>query len=66
MKFETVVLLGMEEGNFPYYKHLNNLDALFEDDRLCYFCLSRAKKNCILVGSSMNKITKKDGTVCSK
>ena len=66
LEFETVVLLGMEEGNFPYYKHLDNPDALFEDDRLCYVCLSRAKKNCILVGSSINEINKKDGTVWAK
>ncbi len=59
LEFEAVILLGMEEGNFPYYLNLNNEIALNEDQRLCYVCISRAKKTCILLRSeSFTKQTK--------
>jgi DNA helicase-2/ATP-dependent DNA helicase PcrA len=51
LEFEVVILLGMEEGNFPYYLNLNDEIALSEDQRLCYVCISRAKKACILLRS---------------
>ncbi|MDD3341566.1 MAG: ATP-dependent helicase [Bacilli bacterium] len=66
LEFEVIVLLGMEEGNFPYHSHLGDQEALSEDNRLCYVCVSRAKKTCILVGSSINRIQKKDGTFWDK
>ncbi|WP_410492905.1 3'-5' exonuclease [Chryseobacterium sp. 5_R23647] len=31
LEFEAVILLGMEEGNFPHYTHLDNPIALAED-----------------------------------
>jgi DNA helicase-2/ATP-dependent DNA helicase PcrA len=49
LEFEAVVLLGMEEGRFPY-KGLKELE-LQEAQRLCYVCVSRAKKTCVLVRS---------------
>lgn len=59
LEFETVILLGMEEGNFPYYLNLGNEIALSEDQRLCYVCISRAKQTCILLRSeSFTKQTK--------
>ncbi len=51
LEFEAVILLGMEEKNFPNYYHLNDEVALAEDQRLCYVCVSRAKKTCILIRS---------------
>lgn len=59
LEFEAVILLGMEEGNFPYYLNLGNDIALSEDQRLCYVCISRAKQTCILLRSeSFTKQTK--------
>ncbi|WP_447636920.1 UvrD-helicase domain-containing protein [Flavobacterium microcysteis] len=59
LEFEAVILLGMEEGNFPYYLNLGNEIALSEDQRLCYVCISRAKQTCILLRStSFTKQTK--------
>lgn len=49
LEFEAVVLLGMEEGKFPY-SGLNALE-IEEAQRLCYVCVSRAKKTCVLIRS---------------
>jgi DNA helicase-2/ATP-dependent DNA helicase PcrA len=51
LEFETVILLGMEEGHFPFYLDVKNPILLAEAQRLCYVCVSRAKKSCILVRS---------------
>ncbi|CAL1519190.1 ATP-dependent helicase [Chitinophaga sp. MM2321] len=51
LEFEAVILLGMEEGHFPYYLDVQNPILLAEAQRLCYVCVSRAKKSCILVRS---------------
>lgn len=57
LEFEVVVMLGMEEGNFPSYKNLDNPEKLAEDQRLCYVCVSRSKKTCILVRSETYWVT---------
>jgi len=51
LEFEAVILLGMEEGHFPYYLDVQNPILLAEAQRLCYVCVSRAKRSCILVRS---------------
>jgi len=51
LEFEAVILLGMEEGHFPFYLDVRNPILLAEAQRLCYVCVSRAKKSCILVRS---------------
>lgn len=61
LEFEVVILLGMEEGNFPFYKHFNDPVALDEDQRLCYVCVSRAKRSCILIRSKVFNKTGKYG-----
>jgi len=43
LEFEAVIMLGMEEGRFPDYRH--STIEIEEDQRLCYVCVSRAKKN---------------------
>jgi DNA helicase-2/ATP-dependent DNA helicase PcrA len=53
LEFEAIILLGMEEEHFPNYYHLGNKIALAEDQRLCYVCISRAKKVCILIRSKI-------------
>jgi len=66
LEFEVVIMLGMEEERFPYYSHLGNPIALAEDQRLCYVCISRAKKSCILVRSKIFSIPTKRGDIWRK
>ncbi len=61
LEFETVILLGMEEERFPHFTHSNNPIALAEDQRLCYVCISRAKKSCILLRSEIYNIQTRNG-----
>lgn len=55
LEFEVVVILGMEEGSFPYYRNVNDPEKLEEERRLFFVCLTRAKRVCYLLMS--NKIT---------
>ncbi|MBM6617296.1 ATP-dependent helicase [Bacillus suaedaesalsae] len=55
LEFEVVILLGMEEGNFPYYLNVNNKEKLAEEHRVFFVCISRAKRICYLLRSK--KIT---------
>lgn len=66
LEFEAVILLGMEEGRFPHFSHLNNPIALAEDQRLCYVCISRAKKSCILIRSEIYNIPTRKGDIWRK
>lgn len=61
LEFEVVILLGMEEEHFPSFYHLGNETALAEDQRLCYVCVSRAKKTCILLRSRIFTIQTRRG-----
>jgi len=51
LEFEYVVLFGMEEEKFPNYYSLQSSVLLAESQRLCYVCVSRAKRGCFLVRS---------------
>ncbi|TDO96111.1 UvrD-helicase domain-containing protein [Flavobacterium sp. 245] len=51
LEFEAVIMIGMEEGKFPYYNIENNSLEMQEQHRICYVCISRAKKECILLYS---------------
>ncbi|WP_019156817.1 ATP-dependent helicase [Robertmurraya massiliosenegalensis] len=51
LEFEVVILLGMEEGNFPYYLSVNNTEKLAEEHRVFFVCISRAKRICYLLRS---------------
>jgi DNA helicase-2/ATP-dependent DNA helicase PcrA len=51
LEFEMVILPGMEEGNFPNYRIVKNPVLMAEAQRVCYVCVSRAKKGCILLRS---------------
>jgi DNA helicase-2/ATP-dependent DNA helicase PcrA len=57
LEFEAVVLLGMEEGRFPYYKIVEGSREMEEAQRLCYVCVSRAKHECILIRSLVQTIS---------
>lgn len=66
LEFEAVILLGMEEERFPHFTHINNPIALAEDQRLCYVCISRAKKSCILLRSEIYNILTRRGDIWRK
>ncbi|QZN77665.1 ATP-dependent helicase [Paenibacillus sp. DR312] len=51
LEFETVVLLGMEEGSFPSYRSKTEREIM-EEHRIFFVCVSRAKSRCYLVRSN--------------
>ncbi|MGE6755533.1 ATP-dependent helicase [Rossellomorea sp. NPDC071047] len=51
LEFEVVIMLGMEEGVFPYYSTINNPKELNEQRRIFFVCLTRAKRVCYLLRS---------------
>ncbi|EGQ2944746.1 ATP-dependent helicase [Staphylococcus pseudintermedius] len=57
LEFESVVMLGMEKGTFPYYLNEENPEKLNEDRRVFFVCVSRAKRVCYLLRSK--KYTRK-------
>lgn len=61
LEFEAVIMLGMEEERFPSYLHFDNPVALAEAQRICYVCISRAKKACILTRSKVYTLQTKNG-----
>lgn len=63
LEFEVVVLLGMEEGNFPNYWAVSSGDTskLAEEHRLCFVCVSRAKRSVFLLRSNFRTIPTKIG-----
>lgn len=56
LEFEVVIMLGMEDGNFPDYRKVDNPDELAEENRICFVCVSRAKRVCILLTSKSYEI----------
>lgn len=66
LEFEVVIMLGMEEGNFPDYKSFSDSRKLAEESRMCFVCISRAKKTCVLMRSKYYNIKKKNGEIWHK
>lgn len=66
LEFEAVIMMGMEEDHFPNYYAKNNDRLLEETNRLCFVCISRAKRICILMRSNYYTIKKKDGELWKK
>ncbi len=68
LEFEIIILLGLEENNFPSYKSIQRYLAepqlLEEQYRLFFVCISRAKKGCYLLRSLTEK--NRYGTLFSK
>ena len=61
LEFEAVIMMGMEEDHFPSYYAKNNARLLEETNRLCYVCVSRAKRICILMRSNYYTTKNKNG-----
>lgn len=61
LEFEAIVMMGMEEDHFPSYYVKNDARLLAEANRLCFVCVSRAKRVCILMKSSYYTIKTKNG-----
>lgn len=51
LEFESVIMLGMENGKFPFYKNLDDPEKLDEDRRVFFVCVSRAKRVCYFLRS---------------
>lgn len=51
LEFEVVIMMGMEEKHFPGWWTDNDEKALNESNRICFVCVSRAKRVCILMHS---------------
>jgi DNA helicase-2/ATP-dependent DNA helicase PcrA len=47
LEFDTVVIVGMEEGLLPHYRHAA-LSDVEEERRLCYVGMTRAKRRLVL------------------
>ena len=61
LEFEVVVMMGMEDDRFPSYYSKKDSRKLEESDRLCFVCVSRAKRVCILMKSKYHTIATKNG-----
>ncbi|MGG7177194.1 ATP-dependent helicase [Clostridium paraputrificum] len=51
LEFEIVIMMGMEEEHFPKKYALKDLKVMEEENRMCFVCVSRAKRVCILMRS---------------
>ena len=52
LEFDSVFLLGMNEGKFPSNKVNNDIDELEEERRVAYVAITRAKKKLVLTNIS--------------
>lgn len=66
LEFEAVIMMGMEEDHFPNYYAKNDKRLLRETNRLCFVCVSRAKRICILMRSNYYTIKKRNGELWRK
>ena len=55
LEFEVVVMMGMDEEHFPSWKIKKDPKALDEENRICFVCISRAKRVCILMHSTYDE-----------
>lgn len=51
LEFDTVFIVGLEEGLFPHYKSLMSNQDIEEERRLLYVAMTRAKENLYLTYS---------------
>ncbi|HYE80095.1 MAG TPA: ATP-dependent helicase, partial [bacterium] len=48
LEFQVVIIVGMEQGNFPHYLAVNNIHRIEEERRLLYVALTRARRKVYL------------------
>lgn len=56
LEFDTVFLVGMEEGLFPSNRSIEEDEKVEEERRLCYVGITRAKKKLFLTGANKRTI----------
>lgn len=61
LEFEAVIMMGMEDDHFPSFYVKNDSKLLEETNRLCFVCVSRAKRVCVLMRSEYYTISTKNG-----
>lgn len=59
LEFDVTYMIGMEEGNFPYYNCSKSEEE--ESYRICFVCVSRARKKCVLLYSKIITVQTKNG-----
>ena len=56
LEFNTVFIIGMEEGLLPHSRSLSDFAEMEEERRLCYVGITRAKKRVYLLFAKTRKI----------
>jgi len=59
LEFDVIYMIGMEEGSFPYYNCSKSEEE--ESYRICFVCVSRARKKCILLYSKHITLETRNG-----
>lgn len=52
LEFEVVIMMGMDENHFPSWTLQYDPDVIYEENRICFVCVSRAKRVCVLMNST--------------
>ncbi len=60
LEFDTVFVIGMEEGIFPHLNALMNASETEEERRLCYVAITRAKEKLYVVNARRRTLFGKD------
>lgn len=60
LEFDNVFLIGMEEGIFPHFNSLMDINQIEEERRLCYVAITRAKQNLWLINAKRRLLYGKD------
>ena len=60
LEFNTVFLMGMEEGIFPHFNAIGMKDEEEEERRLCYVAITRAKENLYILNAKRRTLYGKE------
>lgn len=61
LEFEAIIILGLEEEQFPNYYAIRNPVRLCEERRVFFVCVSRAKSACCLMRSRFITVRPRNG-----